>query len=56
VQVRGEWFFDNHVKQESVSNVDLSEPPTNNPVTPPTAVQTLPPADEKKRILDLFKE
>jgi penicillin-binding protein 1A len=56
VQVRGEWFFDNHVKQESVSNVDLSEPPTNNPVTPPTAVQALPPADEKKRILDLFKE
>lgn len=45
----GEWFYDEYVKGAGVSSVGLDGRSAG------TAVQALPPADEKKNILDLFK-
>ncbi len=44
----GEWFYDEYAKGAGVSSVGLSDKPGTDP-------QTLPTADEKKKILDLFK-
>jgi penicillin-binding protein 1A len=48
----GEWFYNEYVRGSGVSSLGLEEkaPPL---VAEPT--QTLPPADEKRRILDLFR-
>ena len=48
----GEWFYDEYVKGAGVSSVGLQDNPNGEPAHDP---QTLPPADEKKKILDLFK-
>jgi penicillin-binding protein 1A len=61
VNVGGEWYFDEYARGAGVSSLGLaSAAPTadSTPVNPPAAgapISMLPPADEKKRILDLFK-
>jgi penicillin-binding protein 1A len=46
VHVGGEWYYDEFAKGAGVSNLGLDDKPE---------AAALPPADEKKRILDLFK-
>jgi penicillin-binding protein 1A len=46
----GEWFYDEYVKGAGISSLGLQDKPG---VT--SGVLALPPADEKKRILDLFR-
>ena len=46
----GEWFYDEYVKGAGISSVGLNDKPGTA-----SGVLALPPADEKKRILDLFK-
>lgn len=48
----GDWAYDEYAKGAGVSNLGLEDKPTGEPEG---TVQALPPADEKKRILDLFK-
>lgn len=48
----GEWFYNEYVRGSGVSSLGLEEKATPL-VAEPT--QTLPPADEKRRILDLFR-
>jgi penicillin-binding protein 1A len=48
----GEWFYDEYAKGAGISSLGLSEKSTNAPGAP---THTLPAADERKRILDLFK-
>lgn len=48
----GEWFFSEYVKGAGVSSLGLEDKATPLVGEP---VQNLPPADEKRRILDLFK-
>ena len=65
VNVGGEWFYEEYARGSGVSSVGLVDrPPTgaaaDNPVTrqpvPPGApIQTPSPGDERRRILDLFK-
>ncbi len=65
VNIGGEWFYDEYAKGSGVSSVGLADRPAagavaDNPVTgqplpPGAAVQTPPPGDERRRILDLFK-
>ena len=47
----GEWYYDEYVKGAGVSSLGLDDKGT--PATAPT--QALPVADEKKKILDLFR-
>jgi penicillin-binding protein 1A len=56
----GEWYYDEYAKGAGVSSVGMSSaaaPESGGaPASPPTTpISVLPPADEKKRILDLFK-
>jgi len=46
----GEWFYDEYVKGAGISSLGLNDKPGTA-----SGVLALPPADEKKRILDLFK-
>ncbi|MDB5742303.1 MAG: penicillin-binding protein family [Polaromonas sp.] len=61
VNVNGEWYYDEYIKGAGVSSVGLQanpETPSAEPVPSPGVgggIQVLPPSDEKKRILDLFK-
>ncbi len=60
VNVGGEWYYDEYAKGAGVSSVGLGQPqqdPAANAAgsTPGAPISVLPPADEKKRILDLFK-
>jgi penicillin-binding protein 1A len=52
VSSQGEWFFNEYANGAGVSSLGLDDKPD---ATVGTDVQTLPPIDEKKRILDLFK-
>jgi penicillin-binding protein 1A len=49
VQIGGEWYYDEFAKGAGVSAVTLTENPDGD------STQPLPAADEKKKILDLFK-
>ncbi len=50
----GEWFYDEYSKGAGVRTLGMGAEAANaDPAQP--QVQTLPPADERKRILDLFK-
>ena len=61
VNIGGEWFYEEYAKGAGVSSLGLGTatpaidgaPPTEPAAGTPISV--LPPADEKKRILDLFK-
>ena len=71
INVGGEWYYDEFAKGAGVSSLGMEDKsaPANagsagataggaNPAAPPqttSPAQALPPADEKKRILDLFK-
>ncbi|MDW5444081.1 penicillin-binding protein 1A [Polaromonas sp. SM01] len=65
INMGGEWFYDEYAKGSGISSVGLGDKPapgagTDNPVTgqpvpPGAAIQSPPPGDERKRILDLFK-
>ncbi|MFZ4478350.1 MAG: penicillin-binding protein 1A [Rhodoferax sp.] len=46
----GEWFYDEFAKGAGVSSLGLGDKPAAS-----SDVQALPPADEKKKILDLFR-
>ena len=48
LQVGGEWFFDEYARGAGVTSLGLGDKPDG-------AVQSLPSADEKRRILDLFR-
>jgi len=48
----GEWFYNEYVKGAGISSVGLDDK-SKGPAG--TEVQTLPAADEKKKIMDLFK-
>ena len=52
VNVGGEWFYDEYAKGGGVTSLG-NEDKANTQAS--EAAQTLPAADEKKRILDLFK-
>ena len=54
VNVGGEWFYEEYVKHGGVSTLGLDDK-GGDTLAAPDAAQPLPPADEKKRILDLFK-
>ncbi|MGH6639242.1 MAG: penicillin-binding protein 1A [Polaromonas sp.] len=57
VNIGGEWYYNEHAKGAGVSSVGTQDPATVNAgqAAPGGAIQVLPPSDEKKRILDLFK-
>ena len=48
----GEWFYDEYARGAGISSLGLND---TSAQTGGTDVQTLPPADEKKNILDLFR-
>ena len=48
----GDWAYDEYAKGAGVSNLGLEDKSAGEPEG---TVQALPPADEKKKILDLFK-
>ncbi|WP_370869793.1 penicillin-binding protein 1A [Polaromonas sp.] len=65
VNIGGEWFYDEYARGSGVSSVGLADRPaagavadnpvSGQPVPPGATVQTPPPGDERRRILDLFK-
>jgi penicillin-binding protein 1A len=55
VNVGGEWFYDEYAKGGGVSSLGHDDKAAPTATTSPEATQALPAADEKKRILDLFK-
>ena len=61
VNVGGEWYYNEYAKGSGVSSVGLQDPAATAaqqpaaPGAPAVPISVLPPADEKKRILDLFK-
>ena len=64
VNVGGEWYYDEYAKGAGVTSLGLSSAPSapspTDAASAPAAstappMSALPPADEKKRILDLFK-
>ena len=52
VQVDGEWYFEEFARGAGVTSLGLEDKP-GTPV--PATDRSLPPADEKRRILDLFR-
>ncbi len=50
VNLGGEWYYEEYAKGGGVRSLGLESDPESAP-----AVQPLPPSDEKKRIMDLFK-
>jgi penicillin-binding protein 1A len=48
VHMGGEWYYDEYAKNSGVSGIGLDDKPESNTLT-------LPPAEEKKKILDLFR-
>jgi len=51
VNVGGEWYFDEYAKGAGISSLGLND----KPGTSPAGTLVLPAADEKKKIIDLFK-
>ena len=59
VNINGEWYYDEYAKGAGISSVGMQPDPgtateETNPA-PVGGIGVLPPSDEKKRILDLFK-
>ena len=48
IHVGGEWYYDEFSKNAGVTGVSLDDKPESNTLS-------LPPAEEKKKILDLFR-
>jgi penicillin-binding protein 1A len=58
VNVNGEWYYNEYAKGSGVSSLGAQDAAAANAgqqAGPGGAIQVLPPSDEKKRILDLFK-
>ena len=55
VNVGGEWFYDEYTHGSGVSNLGLDDRGAKGSAPGASTTQDLPPADERKRILDLFK-
>jgi len=55
VNIGGEWYYNEYAKGAGVSSVGTQDPTAASTDQPGGAIQVLPPSDEKKRILDLFK-
>ncbi len=65
VNIGGEWYYEEYARGAGISSVGMRDAPAATPVPSDAPVQTpsdggtpisvLPPSDEKKRILDLFK-
>ncbi|MDP3605384.1 MAG: penicillin-binding transpeptidase domain-containing protein, partial [Polaromonas sp.] len=65
INIGGEWFYEEYARGSGVSSVGLSDAPApgagadspiqGQPVPPGAVIQSPPPGDERKRILDLFK-
>ncbi len=62
VNMGGEWYYSEYARGSGVSTVGVQQDPAAanagqpaNPAAPGGPIQVLPPSDEKKRILDLFK-
>ncbi|MDB5886326.1 MAG: penicillin-binding protein family [Polaromonas sp.] len=59
VNVNGEWYYEEYAKGAGISSVGMQAESSalgNEPAPAPGGgIQVLPPSDEKKRILDLFK-
>ena len=58
VNIGGEWYYDEYAKGSGVSSVGLQDPAAQQPAAPgapAVPISVLPPADERKRILDLFR-
>ena len=59
VNLNGEWYYEEYAKGAGISSVGMQpEAGASSEETAPTpggGIQVLPPSDEKKRILDLFK-
>lgn len=62
VNVGGEWYYSEYARGSGVSTVGVQQDPAAanagqpaSPAAPGGPIQVLPPSDEKKRILDLFK-
>ena len=61
VNLNGEWYYEEYAKGSGVRSVGLQDPAANaeqqptEPGAPGGPISVLPPVDEKKRILDLFK-
>lgn len=60
VNVGGEWYYSEYARGSGVSTVGVQQDPAaanagQPPAAPGGPIQVLPPSDEKKRILDLFK-
>ena len=60
VNIGGEWYYDEYAKGAGISSVGLRDAvvrdnPGEQAPAPGAGISVLPPADEKKRILDLFK-
>ena len=59
----GEWYYEEYARGAGVSSVGLQDPaasagggqPPSDQGIPGAPISVLPPSDEKKRILDLFK-
>jgi penicillin-binding protein 1A len=51
VNVGGEWYFDEYAKGAGISSLGLNDKPGSSPA----GTLVLPAADEKKKIIDLFK-
>jgi penicillin-binding protein 1A len=55
LNVGGEWYYDEYVKGAGVSSLGLEDKGTSPTPEGQPSKQALPPADEKKNILDLFR-
>ena len=59
VNINGEWYYDEYAKGAGISSVGMQPDPVTateeNNSAPAGGIAVLPPSDEKKRILDLFK-
>jgi penicillin-binding protein 1A len=58
VNVNGEWYYNEYARGSGISSVgapDAAAAGAGQPAAPGGAIDVLPPSDEKKRILDLFK-
>lgn len=59
VNIGGEWFYEEYAHRGGVSSLGLEDPlktqESNAEPGAPTNSASMPPADEKKKILDLFK-
>ena len=54
INVGGEWYYDEYARGSGVSSLGMEDKSAPGPDGQP-AKQALPPADEKKSILDLFR-